>query len=115
MIAESALKQFAHEGKDDWVLFNSFEELESEVSEQKTGSFRLLILQFSHIVHTLLSGLVCLFRGNFKCIFYLIYFFANYGVTGTSNLEGLPTVDLPTGFFFFFSKFFSFSDFRNFL
>ncbi|RCV41380.1 hypothetical protein SETIT_9G131300v2 [Setaria italica] len=31
MIAESALKQFAQEGKDDWVLFNSFEELESEV------------------------------------------------------------------------------------
>ncbi|KAJ1294073.1 hypothetical protein BS78_01G118400 [Paspalum vaginatum] len=31
MIAENALKQFAHEGKDDWVLFNSFEDLESEV------------------------------------------------------------------------------------
>ncbi|XP_062213305.1 indole-3-acetate beta-glucosyltransferase-like [Phragmites australis] len=31
MIAELALKQFAEEGKDDLVLFNSFEELESEV------------------------------------------------------------------------------------
>ncbi|WVZ60155.1 hypothetical protein U9M48_010211 [Paspalum notatum var. saurae] len=31
MIAENALKQFADEGKDDWVLFNSFEDLESEV------------------------------------------------------------------------------------
>ncbi|KAL6637643.1 hypothetical protein ACP70R_025215 [Stipagrostis hirtigluma subsp. patula] len=31
MIAEAALKQFAPEGKDDWVLLNSFEELESEV------------------------------------------------------------------------------------
>jgi UDP-glucose:(indol-3-yl)acetate beta-D-glucosyltransferase len=30
-IAKQALKQFAHEGKDDWVLFNSFEDLESEV------------------------------------------------------------------------------------
>jgi UDP-glucose:(indol-3-yl)acetate beta-D-glucosyltransferase len=32
MIAENALKQFADEGKDDWVLFNTFQELESEVS-----------------------------------------------------------------------------------
>ncbi|CAD6214102.1 unnamed protein product [Miscanthus lutarioriparius] len=31
MIAKQALKQFAHEGKDDWVLYNSFEDLESEV------------------------------------------------------------------------------------
>ncbi|KAK3149666.1 hypothetical protein QOZ80_3AG0220640 [Eleusine coracana subsp. coracana] len=31
VLAELALKQFAREGKDDWVLFNSFEELESEV------------------------------------------------------------------------------------
>ncbi|KAL6893685.1 hypothetical protein ACP4OV_007783 [Aristida adscensionis] len=31
MIAEAALKQFAGQGKDDWVLINSFEELESEV------------------------------------------------------------------------------------
>jgi UDP-glucose:(indol-3-yl)acetate beta-D-glucosyltransferase len=31
VLAELALKQFAHKGKDDWVLFNSFEELESEV------------------------------------------------------------------------------------
>jgi UDP-glucose:(indol-3-yl)acetate beta-D-glucosyltransferase len=28
VLAELALKQFAHKGKDDWVLFNSFEELE---------------------------------------------------------------------------------------
>ncbi|GJM96270.1 hypothetical protein PR202_ga13091 [Eleusine coracana subsp. coracana] len=32
MLTELALNQFAHVGKDDWVLFNSFEELESEVS-----------------------------------------------------------------------------------
>ncbi|CAO1943747.1 unnamed protein product [Urochloa humidicola] len=31
IVVESALKQFDHVGKDDWVLFNSFEELESEV------------------------------------------------------------------------------------
>ncbi|CAD6214104.1 unnamed protein product [Miscanthus lutarioriparius] len=30
-IAKQAPKQFAHEGKDDWVLFNSYEDLESEV------------------------------------------------------------------------------------
>ena len=85
MIAESALKQFAHEGKDDWVLFNSFEELESEVSEQKTGSFRLLILQFSHIVHTLLSGLVCLicFAGISNA-FFMNYIFELNFLTGTT-------------------------------
>ena len=32
MSDKQALKQFAHEGKDDWVLYNSFEDLESEVS-----------------------------------------------------------------------------------
>ncbi|CAN6287163.1 unnamed protein product [Urochloa humidicola] len=32
IIVEGALKQFAHVGKDDWVLFNSFEEMESEVN-----------------------------------------------------------------------------------
>jgi UDP-glucose:(indol-3-yl)acetate beta-D-glucosyltransferase len=31
-IAKQALKQFAHEGKDDWVLFNSFDDLEGQVS-----------------------------------------------------------------------------------
>ncbi|CAL4926789.1 unnamed protein product [Urochloa decumbens] len=31
IVVEGALKQFDHVGKDDWVLFNSFEELESEV------------------------------------------------------------------------------------
>ncbi|CAN6298173.1 unnamed protein product [Urochloa humidicola] len=34
IVVEGALKQFDHVGKDDWVLFNSFEELESEVSEE---------------------------------------------------------------------------------
>jgi UDP-glucose:(indol-3-yl)acetate beta-D-glucosyltransferase len=73
MIAESALKQFAHEGKDDWVLFNSFEELESEVSEQKIGRFRLPILEFTRILSYIAQWLVCLFRGNFKCIFFTNY------------------------------------------
>ncbi|CAL4943844.1 unnamed protein product [Urochloa decumbens] len=31
IVVEGALKQFDHVGKNDWVLFNSFEELESEV------------------------------------------------------------------------------------
>ncbi|GJN23668.1 hypothetical protein PR202_gb11334 [Eleusine coracana subsp. coracana] len=31
MLTELVLNQFAHVGKDDWVLFNSFKELESEV------------------------------------------------------------------------------------
>ncbi|KAK3149665.1 hypothetical protein QOZ80_3AG0220630 [Eleusine coracana subsp. coracana] len=41
ILTELALNQFAHVGKDDWVLFNSFEELESETSP---NSFTLLIL-----------------------------------------------------------------------
>jgi UDP-glucose:(indol-3-yl)acetate beta-D-glucosyltransferase len=38
-IAMQAIKQFAHAGKDDWVLFNSFEELETEVSHESEEFF----------------------------------------------------------------------------
>lgn len=42
-IAMQAMKQFAHAGKDDWVLFNSFEELETEVSHESEDFFSRLI------------------------------------------------------------------------
>jgi UDP-glucose:(indol-3-yl)acetate beta-D-glucosyltransferase len=53
MIAKQALKQFAHEGKDDWVLFNSFEDLESEVSVKLLiTNWKISFNQFSSLKWT---------------------------------------------------------------